>query len=313
MTYKEMLFSPTDSLDHMSQTVPFPSRLYKYQSFVLAKDGSPNPYWSGNLEGQFHLSLGCEFEDSMDCRPSFHLDHVLGYIDELSKIDPISEQEQKKILDALKTVMTPEYFRGIQENYQRSIRIGCFTDSSDNVRMWNKYACHKTGFCIEYTTQKHPLFRLSTLPVLYENAPYDSSMTLAHFVILECVRQAKGRTMQENMSIYDSAYRKILKTAYIPLFVKEKKRWKFEREYRMFLLKTRTTREGKLESKDYLDSSFNLDLSHEITAVYLGQNFEKNPDSAQLLESVASICRRKGIPLYQKEPQHGKKANKLLL
>ena len=98
----------------------------------------------------------------------------------------------------------------------------------------------------------------------------------------------------------------------IPLFIK-KPSWAFEREYRMFLLKHRSTREETLASQDYLDSNGNINLSDAVTAIYLGQNFENNQNAPQLRAQIISICREKSIPLFQKQLKNGHVTNKLLL
>ena len=111
---------------------------------------------------------------------------------------------------------------------------------------------------------------------------------------------------------YKTVYARLLKTTYIPLFIK-KPSWAFEREYRMFLLKHRSTREGVLTSQDYLDFNGNIDLSDAVTAIYLGQNFENNQNAPQLRAQIISICREKSIPLFQKQLKNGHVTNKLLL
>ena len=117
----------------------------------------------------------------------------------------------------------------------------CFTISSDNITMWEKYANNETGFCLQYSTKKNNLFMNSTLPVLYSEKPYNSSLLLASQIILESCRQVKERSQEEQLEIYRPIYEKILKTAYINVFIKEKIKWEFEQEYRMFLLNNRNT------------------------------------------------------------------------
>ena len=308
MEYKDLLFDPDVSWDRVTQCFPPPAKLYKYQSFVT-QEKRENPYWMVNMRGQFHTSQGRDFEDKLDCSPSFNQKRVIEYIDGLLKAAYTTEIKRRNVLLSVERAINPDYLSRLEKNYQKDIQIGCFTDSADNEAMWDKYSCDKTGFCIEYATQKNRLFRLSTLPVVYENDPYDSSLTLASMIIL-CSRETN--LSDPMLTEYETVYARLLKTTYIPLFIK-KPSWAFEREYRMFLLKHRSTREGTLASQDYVDFNGNIDLSDAVTAIYLGQNFENNQNAPQLRAQIISICREKSIPLFQKQLKNGHVTNKRLL
>lgn len=308
MEYKDLLFDPDVSWDQVTQYFPPPAKLYKYQSFVT-QEKRENPYWMVNMRGQFHTSHGRDFEDKLDCSPSFSRKRAIESIDGLLKADNTPETERRKVLFSVERAINPDYLSCVENNYQKDVQIGCFTDSADNEEMWDKYSCDKTGFCIEYATQKNRLFRLSTLPVVYETNPYDSSLTLASMIIL-CSRETGLSDLM--LTKYKTVYARLLKTTYIPLFIK-KPSWAFEREYRMFLLKHRSTREGMLTSQDYLDSNGNIDLSDAVTTIYLGQNFENNQNAPQLRAQIISICKEKNIPLFQKQLKNSHAINKLLL
>lgn len=296
MTYQEALFSPDLSLANLTQRIVLPQKLYKYQSFHK-NDGTPNPFWQGNMNGEFHTSLACEFEDEHDCMPHFNKETVSRYIDDfLQQLNTPTEERKHIIRQIDKDFSVKE----IIDNYQKEIRIGCFTRSSDNEKMWIKYANDKRGYCIEYDTSKNRLFKLLMLPVLYSDFPYDASYVLSNWIILESIRQAKQRSLEENSKIYNRIYKQNLKMSYISLFIKEKGIWEFEQEYRMFILKHINTRQGLLEMDKLLDKNFNLDLSDSITAIYLGESFFANEDSFELLNEVKSIANRKNIRLVMK-------------
>lgn len=308
MEYKDLLFDPDISWDRVTQCFPPPAKLYKYQSFVT-QEKRENPYWMVNMCGQFHTSQVRDFEDKLDCSPSFNQKRVTEYIDGLLKAAHTTEIKRRNVLLSVERAINPDYLSRVEKNYQKDIQIGCFTDSADNEAMWDKYSCDKTGFCIEYATQKNRLLRSSTLPVVYENDPYDSSLMLASMIILCSI---KAGLLDPMLTEYETEYARLLKTTYIPLFIK-KPSWAFEREYRMFLLKHRSTREGMLTNQDYLDSNGNIDLSDAVTAIYLGQNFENNQNAPQLRAQIISICKEKNISLYKKELQNGNTINKRLL
>lgn len=302
--YEEDLLSPDITWDAMTLKHKVPLKLYKYQSFTTEK-GTENPYWAGNMTGQFHLSLGCEFEDRNDCKPFFDRKFVLDYLNNFFISFNSDEQSRFRILSQVNSILTDEYFADVMKKYQSCIRIGCFTDSSSNEKMWNKYACLKKGYCIEYNTEKNMLFQLSTLPVLYSNKPYNSSLTLASSLVLECNKSAKKYSEEESINIFGTIYEKILKTAYIPVFIKQKEVWEFEREYRLFLLKNRNTRDGILKMKDILDKNYNVDLSRAVNAIYLGEDFDKNENCVELLNKVISVCQANKIDLFRKLKRNG--------
>lgn len=308
MNYKDALLSPDISWNAVTAGIQMPKTLYKYQSFIK-EDGTANSHWGGNMEGQFHMSLGCEFEDRNDCKPYFSKDFVLNYINDFLRSFNADCNLREAMLKQLIQTLTDSYFNSIISNYQNKIRIGCFTDSSDNEKMWKKYACDRTGYCIEYDTSKSKLFQLSTLPILYRIHSYDCSLTLANSLILESNRVGKNQTLEENLEYFKPIYEKILKTAYIPLFIKQKRYWEFEREYRMFLLPHRNTRDGILEASKYLDDNYNLDLANAVNAIYLGENFTTLTNSGEILEKVVCICKIKKIGLFQKTTKNGKTEN----
>lgn len=312
MDYKKLLFSPEVSWVEMTEKFPVPEKLYKYQSFVR-EDGTENPYWLGNMNGEFHLSLGCEFEDVNDCKPNFNKSSIVKHINDFFKSLTVERRRRRVINSEIERLLSKKKFLQVETSYQNEIRIGCFTDKSDNDDMWQKYASMKRGYCIEYETKNNILFEQSTLPVFYSDEPYDSSVTYANCLILEAIKKGKHRTDEENLKIFESAYRKILKTAYIPVFVKQKQTWEFEREYRMFLWKNRSIREELLKMNQYLDEKFNIDLSNSISAIYLGESFYENENATELLNKIKSVGQKKQIPVFQKVCNGGEVVNRRII
>jgi hypothetical protein len=302
-TYEDVMLDPSISFNTMIEYQTMPEHLYKYQSFYT-NDMQENKYWKDNIRGTFHLSLGREFEDYNDCKPYMNKQEISSFIENFlrngSSYKP-SDNEIKAICTALDNTLTQDYFEGVISNYQSDIRIGCFTESSDNFIMWEKYSSSKTGFCLEYSTSKNDLFMHSTLPVLYSDQPYNCSLSLSTFLILESYRRGKGRGQEEQLEIFRSLYEKGLKTAYVPLFIKEKGKWSFEEEYRMFLLKNRNTQIGLLRAEDILDENSNINLSNAITAIYLGENFDMNPNHIMIKNEILQIADEYKIKVYQKK------------
>lgn len=298
MLYKDALMSPDISWNQLSEKVIIPSKLYKYQYFYTDV-GKKNPFWEKNMNGEFHLSLGCEFEDVNDCKPYISKTDVKKYLVEFYEAMKVEHKIIDNTMRQFETKFTDEIIDGVIRNYQSQIRIGCFTNSFQNNEMWEKYADNKKGFCIEYDTCKNDLFCISTLPVCYTSEKYNLSMTYAYSIILECCKIGKHRNDQEHFNIYQKIYEKIIKTAYIPLFLKEKEKWCFEHEYRMFILKNRNTTRGMLKMNQVLDKNFNINLFAAISAIYLGENFYDNENSSDILRIIKEIAMRKNIPLYK--------------
>lgn len=297
--YKEFLYNPNISYDEMTRIFRVPIHLYKYQSFYNW-NGRENTYWKENMRGAFHLSLGKEFEDENDCRIIASASEVRKEMLEVMKKITNNVLSINEMVNVLDEQITSTYVNGINTNFQSEIRIGCFTISSENEKMWRKYANGETGFCIEYSTRNNKLFECATLPVCYLNGKYNYSSVLAYGLILRAIDE-EG----EQFHYYDKIYEKQLKCAYIPIFIKQKDKWSFEEEYRMFLLNNRNTRCGILRKKDYLDENFNINLSKEITSIYLGEKFELNRNYNALYEEILKIAEDKNVNVYQKKKIEG--------
>lgn len=313
MTYEEILLNPNIPFNTIIEKQFMPKYLYKYQCFYSEKL-LENKFWKENIKGSFHLSLGSEFEDNDDCRPYFNKNKIIKILyDYLEYSKQLSEEQIKKVLTQIDHALTPEYFDRVTMNYQNHIRIGCFTKSSDNITMWEKYANKETGFCIEYETSKNQLFMHSTLPVLYLETPYDISLSLVSHIIIDSDQKARNLSDEEKIKLYEPIYEKSMKVEYIPIFIKEKKKWSFEQEYRMFLLKNRSTAIGKLKAAEILDEKFNIDLSDAITAIYLGARFAENKNCDEIKDEIIQIVQSMRIKLFQRKYIDGLYVNERII
>ena len=280
MDYEHKLRDKNIPLNVIINETKIPSLLYKYQSFY-SSSGCENKYWRENIKGAFHLSLASEFEDDDDCKPSISKDTIF---------------KNTVASDAKRSIEQDEYINSVQNNYQNNIRIGCFTTSHDNNDMWEKYGDHSKGFCIEYDTSKNYLFEYSTLPVCYSETPFDIAESILQMVQISYY--AQKRHLPDNIAafLFSNSYEKIIKQSTVPIFIK-KTYWKFEDEYRMFILKHRKTDIGELEADKILDSQFNIDLSNAITGIYLGNNFKSNNNYEKILKEMLTIIPEEKIHL----------------
>ncbi|ETS97636.1 PF11185 family protein, partial [Fusobacterium sp. CM21] len=255
-----------------------------------------NPFWIKNMKGEFHLSVGSEFEDDNDCRPYMNKENIAKYLKEIlcylsGKTDEIDEA-----INQFNCEFNVENIDGIADNYRNDIRIGCFTKCFNNNKMWDKYGDNSKGFCIEYDVNKNKLFTSTVLPILYTENKYDLSLTYAAQIILEVRKQQKGT--EEYLKKFGDILKKVLKTSYIPLFIKEPK-WSFEEEYRMFILKHRNTPLGMLKMDKVLDENYNINLNDAIRGIYLGKRFEENKKADIILSKIRELSKENQVPVYK--------------
>ena len=295
MAYKDALMNSEVSLAELVNEVKLPEKLYKYQGFS-SSDGEENPFWIKNMKGEFHLSVGSEFEDDNDCRPYMNKENIAKYLKEIlcylsGKTDEIDEA-----INQFNGEFNVENIDGIADNYRNDIRIGCFTKCFNNNKMWDKYGDNSKGFCIEYDVHKNKLFTSTVLPILYTENKYDLSLTYAAQIILEVRKQQKGT--EEYLKKFGDILKKVLKTSYIPLFIKEPK-WSFEEEYRMFILKHRNTPLGMLKMYKVLDENYNINLNDAIRGIYLGKRFEENKKADIILSKIRELSKENQVPVYK--------------
>ena len=295
MAYKDALMNSEVSLAELVNEVKLPEKLYKYQGFS-SSDGEENPFWIKNMKGEFHLSVGSEFEDDNDCRPYMNKENIAKYLKEIlcylsGKTDEIDEA-----INQFNCEFNVENIDGIADNYRNDIRIGCFTKCFNNNKMWDKYGDNSKGFCIEYDVNKNKLFTSTVLPILYTENKYDLSLTYAAQIILEVRKQQKGT--EEYLKKFGDILKKVLKTSYIPLFIKEPK-WSFEEEYRMFILKHRNTPLGMLKMDKVLDEKYNINLNDAIRGIYLGKRFEENKKADIILSKIRELSKENQVPVYK--------------
>lgn len=288
MSYRKDLYDPNISWSQLIERVNIPDQLYKFQYFI-SENGEENQYWKNNIQGEFHLSLGNEFEDVNDCKPYICKTDVETHLKDLLKGMNANQEKVDSAIKQFEDVFGENEIQAIIDNYQKMIRIGCFTDSYQNDKMWEKYSNNYQGFCIEYDTKKSELFSNSMLPVVYTKERYNMSFSYAIFLILELYRKGKNRSEEEQLQIFSSVYGKAIKTAYIPIFLKNEDKWSFEKEYRMFILKNRNTPRGMLKMNEVLDENHNIDLSKAIRAIYLGKNFAQNNNADEMYKHILEI------------------------
>lgn len=116
MEYEMALISPNVSWDEMIQGVRIPETLYKYQNFYN-ENGMENLYWELNMSGEFHMSLGHEFEDMNDCKPFFDKQWIKQYIDKFLISMSVEKETRQEICLQLDDAITEKTMKQIASNY----------------------------------------------------------------------------------------------------------------------------------------------------------------------------------------------------
>lgn len=292
LTYEQALLDRNISYETIITYYNKPKFVYKYQSFYN-DDGSLNAHWKSNITGKtFRLNKASAFEDKNDCRPYFRQDYILKRIEDFYRY--FAPTSVERALDLAREEINQATFERIREHYQNEIFIGCLTVSNNNEEMWDKYSNNKTGYCIEYEVADNFLLSDSMLPVLYSDKPYDSSDLFFLNLVLTAVQRGKNIALEENLKVYGEYFRWLLKLSYVPVFIKERAKWSYEKEYRLFLLKHRNTTKKMIRAEDYLDENQCIDLSDSVRSIYLGKRFDENPESDTLLNEIHEVIKTSG-------------------
>ena len=140
-----------------------PNSFFRYRTISEHTD-------SEIIEGEVFLSNPSGFDDVFDSK---------CYIDD-NEIGDVIIKNYLNTVDIAKSVpeyygvvkVQDEYFRSVNEEINRRLRIGCFTQKNNNVPMWHYYANQHKGICIEYDFSDLKSFvelGYIFLPVIYPN------------------------------------------------------------------------------------------------------------------------------------------------
>ena len=145
--------------------------------------------------------------------------------------------------------------------------IGSLSETNKSQVMWDIYADHYAGVCIEYNLHKDIDAIINTFPVLYENK---RRINLLQILVGICLDEmilcfSKGK-IGDYYSVKD----------YIKLFLTKNNEWAFQKEWRII---------GEAGAKFY---------APRISRIYLGKRISK--ESKDLMKAIAN---EKNIMLFQ--------------
>lgn len=122
-----------------------PNKLYRYRDF--------NEYSEDNiLKGEVHFSFASDFNDPFDAAIKLNFDKIEKELEPKKYIIELVKQIPQR--DKLYKCIQKKIF----EEFQKYIKIACFSEYKDSMLMWSHYANYHKGFCIEYDTSKSELF-----------------------------------------------------------------------------------------------------------------------------------------------------------
>ena len=203
-----------------------PNKLYRYRDF--------NEYSEDNiLKGEVHFSFASDFNDPFDAAIKLNFDKIEKELEPKKYIIELVKQIPQR--DKLYKCIQKKIF----EEFQKYIKIACFSEYKDSMLMWSHYANYHKGFCIEYDTSKSELFEKYMLPIIYKKDRYDATKCFL----------TKNKNIGVNPVLYKSNV------------------WEYEKEWRMFDYASNFE-----EGKDFMV------LKDAITAIYLGACMKENEE-----------------------------------
>lgn len=290
--YYSDLLEPNLSFIDLMKKYPPPDRLYKYHSFDEKKNNQ-EPYWIQSLKGTFHLSRPNTFEDEYDCIPEISKEEIIVKYKQkltliLDRYKGIYSYSIENLTNELNEAITKVGLESIYSYYQSKFLIGCLTTSHTNQKMWKKYSAAGKGYCIEYNMNDCFIVKNSLLPVAYTDEYYNISEAYVNMLLLDLYRQTKKRSNKQMIDVFGDYYASLFKEAYIPVFIKDRKRWSFENEWRVFLFTHQSSEGDLITANSYADG--NINVGNAIKRVYIGSQFNSNPNSDSLREKINSIA-----------------------
>lgn len=170
-----------------------------------------------------------------------------------------SESLQKSLKDLFLGAISAKHEQG----------IGSLAESNKSQVMWEMYANHYRGYCVEYDFRKSANCLINTFPVIYGDKRKTELVRILVALSIEAIVYQMSR---KNIKVFDKTL------DYIRLFVTKYEEWSFQNEWRIL---------GEKKLK------FNVPKP---LAIYMGKKCSKK-DKRKLFE----IAKKKNIKLYQQK------------
>ena len=151
---------------------PVPNKLYRYTSI---RDHTERIF----LNRELYFSEPAAFNDPFDCRVNYSTEcteptfrELAGSKDSwLARVirtlyPKLAFQHAVSRAYENRDALVGENARNALDAHIAKTGISCFTELKDNILMWSHYAAQHKGICLEFSTEKSPLFE-GVRPIIY--------------------------------------------------------------------------------------------------------------------------------------------------
>lgn len=198
-------------------------------------------------------------DELIDIIPSAKIEDIDCYISYL-----------KKMVDGILKDRGNDYLKELIEKAfvaNQRTGIGSLTENNKSQVMWEMYANHYKGICIEYDFTNEYQSMIDILPVVYGIKNKDNFILILVNIVIDSLMYHFSSGALNNLD-------NIKKFVY--LYLTKYNEWSFQKEWRII---------GEAASKYKVK---------KIKSIYLGKNISKTNR-----EKIIKIARKKGINLYQ--------------
>jgi hypothetical protein len=163
-------------------------------------------------------------DDCSDCKPVFNLKEIEEYIVR-KKYPQLKAKALCENYFEYDYIMSNPKLKDKITNLQDMNMVSCFTESLNNIKMWNRYAEDSTGFCLAYNMKdimdyvlemKEQGMEIDIMPVRYvKERNKQSDIMLNHMDLLEMSHESEKKytltcmTKEDNYS-YEEEWRLLI-------------------------------------------------------------------------------------------------------
>ncbi len=286
--YRKLIESPVVSARMLSEKIVKPDCVYRYRRLGHMNNGSwkENCFWEDDIDGICMFSVPDSFNknDSDDCKVRFDNDTVLGYM----------SLGDRRLADKKTNAKIDSILNDYKASLQKRMRVGCFTSvEPSSLDMWNdpNFGDDGRGVCFKYVVDEDNFYpdKLSFLPVLYDDSPYDSTKVMKF--VVDYAKDNNNQQAANGMVCLGYGHTLIKPTKY-----------ENEHEWRLVV----PIRDNKAHLA-YFDNDHEKkrDMSSAISAVYLGPRFDELIDFEKYKCAIINRWRSKDVPIYQMVVEDG--------
>ena len=225
------------------EEMDLPPILYKYCDWN-------NPYYKRILSHrEVYLTPPSKFEDEFDCRVPIRYDLLTDddiyqkYLNSSKKENPDYTDQQHleyaKKWQEKGLLRDKERIEELEEDFFKEFDqlfgVLCLTANSSNLKMWDKYACNHTGFCVGFHTI--PLFKITEY--------FGAGGEVSYYDELPIIKGTESLEKKHSLQIHSKL-----------------NKWDFEQEYRLtkFNVKSRI---AKIPAEIFAEIKFGAKISEK--------------------------------------------------